>query len=147
MFKIITIVIIICLDQFTKHWAIQKGPCEFLSFLNIVNLWNHGITFGIYQSIPAYIVIGATVLIMLYIVWELRGTKRKLDQIAFSFILGGALGNFIDRIRLGFVVDFLDFHIGTVHYPWPFNIADSFIICGIGLLILSHFLFKHHVRL
>ena len=68
-------------------------------------------------------------------------TTAKLNLISFSMILGGALGNFYDRAFRGFVIDFLDFHVGNYHWP-AFNIADSAITCGVILLILASFFTK-----
>ena len=79
---------------------------------------------------------------MLYILWELVETRVSLEKIAYSFIIGGAIGNLIDRFRLGHVIDFLDFHVGSIHYPWPFNVGDSFIVVGIFLLFYVQFFMK-----
>ena len=71
------------------------------------------------------------------VVWLAR-LKRPLSAVAIAFIVGGALGNLIDRVAYGFVVDFLDF--SGLHFPWVFNIADMAINVGVGLLLLEAFL-------
>lgn len=117
----------------------MDAPCYVLPILNFVMAPNPGITFGLFPRICPCIIWTFSVLILLYVLWELFRTNIRAEKVAYSFIIGGAIGNLIDRFRLGYVVDFLDFHLGTFHYPWPFNVADSFIVMGIGLLVFSHF--------
>lgn len=135
--------LIIALDQLTKYWAVMAAPCSVLPVLNFVIAPNPGITFGLFPHLPPYVIWTFSILIMLYVLWELFATDVRVEKIAYSFILGGAVGNLIDRFRLGYVIDFLDFHVGFWHYPWPFNTADSFIVIGIGLLVFSHFVVRN----
>ncbi len=118
------------------------APCSILPVLNFVMAPNPGITFGLLPNIPPYVIWIFSILIMLYVLWELFAADMRIEKTAYSFIIGGAFGNLIDRFHLGYVIDFLDFHIGSWHYPWPFNVADSFIVMGIGLLVFSHFLVR-----
>lgn len=146
--KIIVIFAIVALDQLTKYWAVMDAPCFVLPVLNFVMAPNPGITFGLFPNICPCIVWIGSVLILFYVIWELLITRIRLEKTAYSFIVGGAIGNLVDRFRLGYVVDFLDFHLGQFHYPWPFNVADSFIVLGILLIIFSHFFTakKKHVH-
>lgn len=139
MRKIIVILAIVILDQLTKYWAIMDAPCYIMPILNFVVAPNPGITFGLFPGLSPWIVWTFSIMILLYVLWELLITRVRLERVAYSFIVGGAIGNLIDRFRLGYVVDFLDFHLGSWHYPWPFNVADSFIVSGIGLLVFFHF--------
>lgn len=130
-------------DQVTK-WlvveALADGPnVEVTSFFNLVLVGNRGISFGVLNSGAAHnrwllsglaILIGAGLL-----VWLVR-ERRALPRLAIFAVLGGALGNLIDRLRLGYVVDFLDFHVGTYHWP-AFNVADSAIVVGAILLLID----------
>jgi signal peptidase II len=145
--KISTVLTIIILDQLTKHWAIMDAPCYVLPILNFVMAPNPGITFGLFPNISPWLIWMFSILVMTYILWELFKTHIRIEKTAYSFIIGGAIGNLIDRLRLGYVVDFLDFHLGSWHYPWPFNVADSFIVIGIGLLIFSHFILQRRTTI
>src|SRR5207253_410421 len=83
-------------------------------------------------------------LALIVIIFILRSTKdmQKLQICALSFIFGGAIGNYLDRLRFKYVIDFLDFHYKEI-YHWPsFNVADSAIVCGVGILILQMLMIK-----
>ena len=97
--------------------------------------------FNNYGNIGAYVLSGVAIAVVAALFFWLRTEKCKLTQIALGMIMGGALGNVIDRLRLGAVFDFLDFHIGENHWP-AFNVADSFICVGAGLIILSAIITK-----
>ncbi len=117
------------------------------SFFNLVMVWNRGASFGLLNdesgAVSPYIMIGiALVISAVFLVWLWR-TQSWMQGIALAFVIGGALGNVIDRARFGAVIDFLDFHIMGLHWP-AFNVADSAIVIGIGLLIFySLFLEKN----
>ncbi|MES2729181.1 MAG: signal peptidase II [Pseudomonadota bacterium] len=108
-------------------------------FLNLVTVWNRGVSFGFLAGRDdwrVYFLVGmALVLIAIMAVWLVRAQTR-LMMIALSMIIGGALGNIVDRLRFGAVADFIDFHIGSWHYP-AFNGADSFIVVGVCLIVLD----------
>ena len=142
---------IVLLDQISKI-AIQNTIGIFESvpvirgFFNIVHVRNRGIAFGFLNRIGSeystYLLITATVVaIGLLAFWFTRlDANQKGLALGFSFILGGAIGNLIDRVRLHEVIDFLDFHIGRYHWP-AFNVADSAITVG-TLWVAYIFLFK-----
>lgn len=135
---------LILLDQWSK-WLIIKNMSigEQLpiidDFFYITSHRNQGAAWGILQGqmLFFYIVTFAVVIGIIYYL-HTEGKKSKLLRIALSFILGGALGNFIDRLYRKEVVDFLDFNIFGYNFP-IFNIADSMLVIGVGLLILATF--------
>ncbi len=132
---------IIIFDQFTKQMIVNNiMPYEaihVLPFFNIVNVANRGAAFGSLQFMgnPFFIII-SLIAIAAVIYLLIKGIE---DPLALSFILGGAAGNLIDRLRFGFVVDFLDIFIGKYHWP-AFNVADSFLTIGIFLILLTNLL-------
>jgi len=139
-------VVVIVLDQLSKaaissHFVYGESMAV-TSFFNLVLAHNTGAAFsflsdagGIQRWIFTIIAIVASV----WIVWLLRKHQsEKLFSFALAFILGGAIGNLIDRIAYGYVVDFLDFYWGAYHFA-AFNVADSAITCGAALMILDSF--------
>lgn len=127
-------------DQATK--AITLGfadrlmeGIEVLPVFNLVLTHNRGASFGLLSGLPwwALVVFGLTVVAFLS-AWLWR-TQIKLVGAALGHVIGGALGNVLDRARHGAVPDFLDFHIGAYHWP-AFNLADVAIVCGFGLLFV-----------
>ncbi|WP_054958451.1 signal peptidase II [Paenibacillus dakarensis] len=107
-------------------------------FFLITSSRNRGAAFGILQD-QLWFFIVVTLLVVIGIIWYMRKVTaegHKLLPVALSLVLGGALGNFIDRIVMGEVVDFLQFNFGTYTFP-IFNIADSCIVIGVGLIILD----------
>lgn len=131
-------------DQLTK-WlardALWDPPraIEVTSFFNLVPVENRGISFGMLESDsgfgPWLIAGGALAIAAALFVWLAR-TKRRLPAVALGLIVGGALGNVIDRARLGWVIDFIDLHAAGYHWP-AFNIADAGITVGVGLLLID----------
>lgn len=136
---------ILIADQITKQLALtylSGGPSvEVTSFFNLVLVWNTGVSFGMFQSggdTGRWILIALACAISLVLVVLLAREQRSLTRLAYWLVLAGAVGNVIDRLRFGAVVDFLDFHAGGYHWP-AFNIADSAIVIGAGLLLLDTF--------
>jgi signal peptidase II len=143
--------LVIALDQLSKAWITSHfayGENFYvLGIFNLVLAHNTGAAFsflndagGMQRWLFSIIAIAASA----WIVWLLRKHRAQLlFSWALSMILGGALGNLIDRITYGYVVDFLDFHWGIYHFP-AFKLADSAITCGAFLLILDSFKEKKH---
>ena len=138
------ILILIFLDQVTKWWIINyiMQPIKILPitpFFNIVLTWNSGISFGIFSNQGSFSVIIlstlATLIVFFLAVWLMKAENKKLI-IGLICIIGGAIGNIIDRVYHGAVIDFLDFHIKSYHWP-AFNVADSCIFIGATLIILD----------
>ena len=105
-------------------------------FLNLVMVWNQGISFGMFDSnspVVMMALIGISLLVSLGLFIWLALSHSKMHAFAVSLIVGGALGNVIDRVRFGAVADFLDFHWNDMHWP-AFNVADSAIVLGAFIL-------------
>ena len=134
----------VALDRVTKVWALDAlfGPparITVLEVLNLVPVWNRGVSFGLLSSDSpwgpwllggfALAVAGALV------IWLLRADNRILGS-GLGLVIGGAVGNAIDRALYGAVVDFVDAHWGDLHWP-AFNIADAAITLGVGFLLLD----------
>lgn len=146
--------VIVLLDQLSK-WAItglvmdpacvtppdsQPGcSIPLLPFFNLTLVYNRGVTFGLGGGIGPLVLSGLAVAISIGLVVWLRRADSVLLSVAIGGIIGGALGNVIDRLRFGAVVDFLDFYIPGTSLPhWPFfNLADSAIVVGVALIILD----------
>jgi signal peptidase II len=139
--------VVVALDQTTKL-AIQRAfsygdVMPLTGFFNLVLTYNKGAAFSFLSDASGWqgllftlIGIAASV----FIVWMLaRNPRQRLFSTALALILGGALGNVIDRLAYGHVIDFLDFHLSGWHWP-AFNVADSGIVCGAALLILEELL-------
>ena len=135
---ILTVIVVIVADQATKAAilaTIETDPVHILPFFNFVLVWNRGISFGLFsqshENAPIFLSVLSLAISAIMAFWIKReiATNKPLC-FALSAVIGGALGNVIDRARFGAVVDFADFHIGNWHYP-AFNIADSAIVLGI----------------
>ncbi len=132
-------------DQVTKWWIINHvmmppRVIPISGFFNIVLGRNTGVSFGLFGGASQWLLVAvaAAVLVML-LIWMARATSR-LVALALGLIAGGAIGNVVDRVRLGGVTDFLDFYLGEWHWP-AFNMADVGIVCGAGLLLADSFIF------
>jgi len=144
---IICFVSILILDQYTKYEAQQKIPLYHTikvidGFFNLTHLRNTGGAFGVLagkkEGIGSLFFIAvsmAAVGVILYLFHKAKEHERTLS-LSLCLVLSGAIGNLIDRIRYGEVVDFLDFHLFSYHWP-AFNIADSTITIGIGLMAIE----------
>ena len=137
-------VAVIVLDQITKWIALTglnlgENPITVTSFFNLVLVWNRGVSFGMFNNAGAYgpwILSGIAIAVVLGLLYWLRQAETWMAVVALGLVIGGALGNVIDRFRFGAVVDFLDFHIAGYHWP-AFNVADTAICVGAGLLLLD----------
>ena len=133
---------VIILDQLSKYFVLYHffGLNEYIPFgeyFNIVRAWNTGVSFSMFNSygnLGAWLLSFLAIAIVLALFYWLRKEQNKIIQLALGMIMGGAIGNVIDRIRFGAVFDFLDVHIGEAHCP-AFNIADSFICIGAAIVI------------
>lgn len=126
-------------------WEIVPVPYMMMrvcDFFNIVFTWNPGASFSMLRTVgeaAPLIIIIATGFIIGFIAYYLFARAKSYERIPLALIVGGAMGNLIDRVRFGAVVDFLDFHVGAWHYP-AFNIADMCIVIGVFLFILNWYL-------
>ena len=116
---------------------------EMLPFFNIVMVWNQGVSFGMFSNSSDYgpILLSALSLVIsaIFAVWLFRSSS-KMQCFAIALVISGAIGNVVDRVRFGAVIDFLDFHAFGHHWP-AFNVADSCICVGVFLLIIHSLFF------
>lgn len=138
---------IIACDQLTKYIALkeltEQTVIHVLPFLNFILRFNSGAAFsflGGQNGWQIYLLAGISIFVStILIIWLCRLSRREWwIAIPVSFVLGGAIGNLIDRMRFGLVTDFIDFHIGNWHYA-TFNVADSFVCIGAAWLIVRLF--------
>jgi signal peptidase II len=145
---VILFVLVLIADQASKQWILHGlelgvlGRVELLPVLELVMVWNHGVTFGIFNGsggLVAPLILGAVALAIVagLFVW-LRRAENFWVAAALGAIAGGAVGNVIDRIRYGAVVDFVHLHLGNFDpFPYIFNIGDSAIVCGVIALLID----------
>jgi signal peptidase II len=142
---------IVLADQLTKWLVLSRfAPGEALEltgFFNLILVFNKGAAFSLLANAPGWqtpllvaFALGAALIVSVLLV---RSAGRRAFCAGLALILGGALGNVIDRLRFGYVVDFLDLHAAGWHWP-AFNVADSAITIGAALLILDGF--RHHEK-
>ena len=150
-----TAIAVVVLDQLSmaavrEYFAGHPGGEQehITSFFNIVLIHNRGMSFGLFNSSGGLnallfsLVAAAIVTVLIY--WLSR-VDSSLLAVAIGLIIGGAIGNVIDRIRLGAVVDFLDFHVESWHWP-AFNVADSAICIGVAVMLLDGLLLRREAR-
>lgn len=137
--------LILILDQYSKvvawHRLVVPGvTIHYLPELNFSLAFNRGAAFSFLSDASGWqniFFIGLTSVFLIWLVrWLLRATTAG-ESIALALIIGGAMGNGLDRCHYGFVVDFIDVHLGVYHWP-TFNVADSAICIGVGLLMLTN---------
>lgn len=139
--------VVTALDQATKAIvvanaaALNSGIQVFEGF-NLVYRRNPGVTFGLFDQAPWWGLSLLAVAICAGLGVLMLRTKSILEILAYAAIIGGALGNVIDRARNGAVTDFLDFYVGSLHWP-TFNLADTFIVVGVGALLLQPLVGSH----
>lgn len=149
MLAILVIALIIILDQITKHAVLthfQSGGTSFsiTSFLNFVLVKNQGISFGFLNFgyfTGVWFLTALTISITLGLFVWLWKSEGCMTVSTLALIIGGAIGNILDRIRHNAVIDFLDFHAAGWHWP-AFNVADSAITLGVGLMIIYQYRHK-----
>ncbi len=139
--------LIIALDQAIKFWIVQNYPWGYswpvTEFFNFVRVHNTGAAFSFLASQGGWqrwFFVVVAVAAAAFIVWQLRlHGRQKLFALALSLIMGGALGNALDRLFYGYVVDYLDFHWAQRHFP-AFNLADVAITAGVAGMLLAEWL-------
>lgn len=128
-------------DQLVKGWAHAwvgvHGPIRAFPGLNIVASSNTGMAFSLGQGAALWILVGVALAISAWLfLWLLR-TRRPVTAIGLGLAIGGALGNVLDRLRLGAVRDFIDVYWRDWHWP-AFNLADAAIVTGLAIVLLFH---------
>lgn len=138
----IVIIFSIFFDQLTKFWAadvLKNGDSIKIigNFLRFTYAENRGAAFSILQNQRMFFLI-ITIIMLVFLGYIYFKTKNisNLSKLSIAMITGGAIGNFIDRLRLGYVIDFIDVRFGSFYNFPVFNIADSFVVCGTILLVI-----------
>ena len=140
------------LDQIAKLIVVRTMPfgevVPVTGFFNLVHARNPGAAFSFLADAGGwqkYLLIALTILISAWLIVMLWRRPPRHEAISFALILGGALGNLADRLNRGFVVDYLDFHLGGRHWP-AFNLADVWITSGVALLLLASLIATHQEK-
>ena len=132
---------VVILDHCSKYyilWFLQENAyVPFGDYFNIVRAWNTGVSFSMlndYGNVGAWMLsaLAAGIVVMLF--YWLKKEDNRAVQLALGLIMGGAVGNIVDRVRFGAVFDFLDFHVVDWHWP-AFNVADSCICIGAAIIV------------
>ena len=133
----------LALDQVTKALvlaSLEGNVVELLPISDLVLVRNDGVSFGMLSGVvPPWALAALTLLIVGMLLAWLWRSQSRLVGAALGLIVGGALGNAVDRVRHGAVTDFLDFHAGPYHWP-AFNFADVAIFCGVAVLLAESFI-------
>jgi signal peptidase II len=144
--------VVLILDQLAK-WAVA-GPLQLqwvgqiyiLPIFNLTWVENNGISLGLLNAsteLGRWMLVAVTAAIAIGVAVWIGREKLRGDQLALGMILGGALGNILDRVRHGYVVDFADLHFGTFRPFLVFNVGDAAISIGVAILLLRAFLVRH----
>lgn len=138
VYVLFIVLFIVVLDQITKYLVLTSinpfASIKIFPFLHIVSVRNAGGAFGMFKSVGSTLFIAVSVMAIIFVIWLL--IRAKEGYFGLSLILGGAIGNLIDRLRYGWVVDFIDLSIGKFHWP-AFNVADSALTIGVIVVLLS----------
>ncbi|WP_336287612.1 MULTISPECIES: signal peptidase II [unclassified Bartonella] len=153
-FFLLGLIFIIGIDQTAKYWVMHNIFLEteipLLPFLSLYHVHNSGIAFSFFSSFSHWGLIALTLIIIFFLLWLWNNTKdsRYLSRFGLTLIIGGAIGNLIDRIRFHYVIDFILFYIDDIFYFAIFNLADTFITFGVIALLIEEILIwikeKHH---
>lgn len=148
---VILIILVIVLDQLSKsqvvaHFALHESLPVIPGFFSLTYLTNTGAAFGILAGHPTwwrqafFVGVALIALVVICVMYRRLRDHSLWYEVALAFIAGGAIGNGIDRVRLGSVIDFLDVYVGTHHWP-AFNVADSAITVGVAIFLVMNIFF------
>jgi len=144
-FAVLAVIPTIVLDQLSKQAVMillddfgSRRVVVLPDFFNLVEVWNTGVSFGMLGGfgLPPWVLTAISLLICAGLAWWLWRGAARLPATGIGLVIGGAIGNVVDRLRWGGVFDFADFHVGAWHWP-AFNVADAAIVIGVGLLLLD----------
>ena len=129
------------IDQATKFIVVENASSlvtglKVLPVFDLVFLRNDGVSFGMLGGMPWWGLTVLALIICAVLTVFLFRSDNRIEAVAFGAIIGGALGNIVDRFRFQAVTDFLSFHIGDLYWP-AFNLADVFVVCGVAVLLLE----------
>ncbi len=151
---VLALLCVLAADQASKWWVlnglhlIPGRPLPVLPVLNLALVWNQGVTFGLLGrgAVGAWAFVAIALAVVAGLLVWLARTETRLAAVALGAIAGGAVGNVIDRLRFGAVVDFIDAHAFGWHW-YVFNLADAAIVCGVCALVLDGLRGRPHDRL
>ncbi len=134
----------VILDQVSKELLLRylhkAGPVVSVvdDFFRLVIVWNRGVSFGMLgdRALPPWVLSAVAIAVCIGLFIWLRRSDRMFTGLGIGLVIGGAIGNVIDRARWGAVFDFADFYVGQWHWP-AFNVADSAIVLGVGLMLID----------
>ncbi|MCJ7421592.1 signal peptidase II [Sphingomicrobium astaxanthinifaciens] len=139
---------IFIVDQLVKWWIVgpfaleAKGSVYIVDIFNLTWVENRGISLGLLAAdteLGRWLLVAATAIIAAIVGWLMTRPGEEGDRLGFAMILGGALGNIVDRARFGYVVDYADLHFGSFRPFYVFNIADAAITLGVAYLLIRAF--------
>ncbi|MEO1200007.1 MAG: signal peptidase II [Pseudomonadota bacterium] len=144
----LVVLIALVIDQASKYWFLhiydiaEKSPVAVTPFFNFVMVWNYGISYGLFQQdtdFGRYALVAVKIVVSIGLtVWMVR-THDRLIAVSLGLIIGGAIGNAIDRVVYGAVADFFHFYVGSFSW-YVFNLADVAVVAGVTLLLYDSFL-------
>ncbi len=141
----ILIIVAVLLDQAIKAavelWLPYGESVAVLPFLALHRIYNYGVAFSLFSGVERWAIIGLRIVVVAFVIWLWRKTPadRFLTHLGYALIIAGAIGNVIDGLVFGYVIDYVLFHLPTWSFA-VFNLADSFITVGAGLIILDELL-------
>jgi signal peptidase II len=147
---VVTALVTLLLDQITKLYTLfvfdlpVREPVRLTPFLDLIMVWNRGISYGLFQQhteAGRWILVAVSLAADLALSIWIRRTQGRLLAACLGLIVGGAVGNAIDRVAFGAVFDFIHFHIGTFSW-YVFNVADAAIVAGVAGLIYDSFVLE-----
>jgi signal peptidase II len=150
IFRALSLVVIVLLDQVSKYWVTQNihhgDEINIIPGFKFILAYNYGVAFSIFNDgkgdYSNYLLIFASFITGAILIWLFKTPKKeKYLSLGLIFIAGGAIGNILDRVQHGFVVDFIDIYFNNWHWP-TFNIADSFITVGAIFALVATWLQK-----
>jgi len=141
------VIFTLLLDQVSKRIVVENidiftNGLEISKYFNLVYVENRGVSFGMFSEHDKSFYFGIlSMLVSAYIIYLLAKSNEQIESLGLSLILGGAIGNGVDRLYYGYVVDFIDLHLSNLHWP-AFNFADTSITIGAIIFVFSIFLDK-----
>jgi signal peptidase II len=138
---------VFALDQVSKYWLLYKvgmatrPPIALCDYFSLVMAWNTGVSFSLFAHgapFMRWLLVGMALLVSALLLRLALVSEKRSERVGYAMVIGGALGNALDRVRFGAVADFFYAHIGDIGWP-AFNVADMAICAGVGLLLLSMF--------
>ncbi len=139
-------------DQLSKWFVtgplgliLEGQQIKLIPIFDLTRVHNYGISLGLMQAqtdLQRWILVAVTAAIAVGVAWWIRKEEARGDQLALALVLGGAMGNIVDRVQFGYVVDFLDLHFGSWRPFYVFNVGDAAISIGVVILLLRAFLLR-----